>query len=139
MTLPTHRVSYQVEYDILDKALADEIGARIRMPSIEAATHLRARIHQARKIDRVENIDAFPEGNPMHGQSVYDKLVCRIKQNDGHIYLYLEQRDAENFEVEPLSKDLAEYEHIVGEDDETTPPMEVHEVVVTESLKRRNW
>lgn len=130
MTLPTHRVSYQVEYDILDKALNDEIGARIRMPSLEAATHLRARIHQARKIDRIENRTAYEEGHPMHGQSAYDKLVCRLRQNDGHVYLYIEQRDAESFEVEPLSGEADEPDH---------PPMEVSEVVITESIKRRGF
>jgi hypothetical protein len=126
MTLPTHRVSYQVEYDILEKALADEIGARIRMPSIEAATHLRARIHQARKIDRVENIKAYEEGDPMHGQSVYDKLVLRLRQANDKVYLYVEQRSAESFDIEPLS----------GEEE---PPMEVKEVIVTETLKRRGF
>lgn len=129
MTLPTHRVSYQVEYDILDKALADEVGARIRMPSIEAATHLRARIHQARKIDRVENREVYEEGHPMHGQSQYDKLVCRLRQTEGNVYLYIEQRNAESFEVEPLSEN----------DEPDHPPMEVGEVVVTEPLKRRGF
>lgn len=128
MTLPTHRVSYQVEYEILDKALGDEIGARIRMPSLEAAAHLRARIHQARKINREESKEAYEESHPLHGQSIYDKLVCRLKQTDGHTYLYIEHRNAENFEVEPLS-----------EADEPAPPMEVHEVVVTETIKRRGF
>lgn len=131
MTLPTHRVSYQVEYDLLDKALNDELGARIRMASVEAALHLRARIHQARKIDRKENREAYDEGHPMHGQSIYDKLVCRVKQSEGHVYLYLEQRNAESFEVEILS----------DEPDEPAPtlPMEVHEVVVAEPIKRRGF
>jgi hypothetical protein len=128
MTLPTHRVSYKVEYDILDKALGDELGARIRMPSIEAATHLRARIHQARKIDRDENTEAYEEGHQMHGQSIYDTLVCRLKQQDGRIYLYIEQRNAESFDIEPLSHET---------DEPDRPPMEVGEVVVTEPLKRR--
>jgi len=96
------------------------------MPSVEAAIHLRSRIHQARKIDREENKDAYEEGHPMHGQSNYDKLVCRIKSSNNHTYLYLEQRNAENFEVEPLSEDRPE-------------PMQVHEVVVTETLKRRKF
>jgi hypothetical protein len=130
MTFPTHRVSYQVEYDILDKALGQELGARIRMPSLEAATHLRARVHQARKIDREENRDAYDEGHPMHGQSIYDKIVCRLKQVKGHAYLYLEQRNAQNFEVEPISPEDVGNSH---------PPMEVSEVVVTEPIKRRSY
>lgn len=129
MTLPTHRVAYEVEYGILDKALANEIGARIRMPSHESANHLRARIHQARKIDRVENRDAYDEGHPMHGQSVYDKLVCRIRQKEERVYLYIEQRSAESFEVEPLG----------AETEEEQPPMDVKEVVVAEPLKRRDF
>ena len=128
MTLPTHRVSYQVEYGILDKALSGEIGARVKLPSLDAATHLRARVHQARKIDRDENRAAYEEDHPMHGQSVYDKLVCRIKQVDGHPYLYLEQRNAESFEIEVLGEVL----------EEPPPPMEVAEVAIVESLKR-SW
>ena|SRR5215475_10839814 len=127
MTLPTHRVSYQVEYGILEKALKDELGARVRMASQEAAIHLRSRIHQARKIDRSENKDAFEEGHPMHGQSVYDKLVCRIKTVKGHTYLYIEQRNAETLEVAALTID------------EQHRPLEVHEVIVPEPLKRRNF
>jgi hypothetical protein len=126
MTLPTHRVAYQVEYDILDKAVGHDLGARIRMPSIEAASHLRARIHQARKIDRNENLDLYDPGEPMHGQSIYDKLVCKIKDTKGKVYLYIEQRNAENFEVEFLEPDEPQ-----------RPPMQVAEVVVTEPLKRR--
>lgn len=127
MTLPTHRVSYQVEYEILDKALGDEIGARVRLPSYEAAAHLRARIHQARKIDRDENTEAYEEGDPLHGQSVYDKLVCRIKSSEDRTYLYIEQRNAENFEVEPLS------------DAEPAPPLEVREVAIVQTIKRRDF
>jgi hypothetical protein len=126
MTLPTHRVSYEVEYGILDKAVNDEVGARIKLPSLDAAVHLRARIHQARKIDRDENKNAFNEGHPMHGQSIYDKLVCRIKQFDGRAYLYIEQRNAENLEIETLSEP-------------EQPPMEVHEVLVAEVIKRRKF
>jgi len=132
MTLPTHRVSYQVEYDILDKAVGDELGARIRMPSIESATHLRSRIHQARKIDRQENTEAYDEGEPMHGQSVYDKLVCRIRQKNGKVYLYIEQRSAESFEIEPLSADNDETEA-------HKPPLSLQEVVVAEVIKRRKF
>jgi hypothetical protein len=129
MTFPTHRISYQVEYNILEQALNDELGARVRMPSIEAATHLRARIHQARKIDRDENREAFDEGHPMHGQSIYDKLVCRLKQVKGNHYLYVEQRNAQNFEIEPLTR----------EDAHNNLPMEPGEFLVVAPLKRRNF
>lgn len=134
MTLPTHRVSYQVEYGILDKALNDELGARVKMPTWEAANHLRSRVHQARKIDRVQNTDAYPEGHQMHGQSIYDKLVCRIKQHKGYHYLYIEQRSAEDLTVERLSADEPQVNH-----EEEPAPMEVHEVVVVETSLKRKW
>ena len=132
MTLPTHRVSYQVEYGILDQALSGEIGARVKLPSYDAASHLRARIHQARKIDRDENKEAYDEGHHMHGQSIYDKLVCKIKSLEGAVYLYLEQRGSEHFEVEVLG-DPVEPE---VEPEVEPPPLQVQEVIVTESLKR---
>lgn len=101
------RMAYLDCYDILDKAVEDNHGCRVRVPNIEAAFHLRMRLHQARKIDRKENNLKYEPGEKMYGQSIYDLVVIRIRSIDGFVFLYLEKPTAKPLHVETLS-DLPE-------------------------------
>lgn len=91
MPLSNARLAYQDCFDIFDAALNDEKGARVEMPDVEQATFLRMRLHNARKIDRKDNTEVYSEGDPMYGQSIYDKLTVRIREVGGKIWLYVEQ------------------------------------------------
>jgi len=110
MTLPTSRLAYHDCFEAMDAALADPRGARIKTPD---AGHLRMRMHQGRNLDRKENAQTYEEGHPLHGRSIYDKLVLRVKIIKSETYLYIEQIKL-NGEIESLANVT---------DDEPDPPM----------------
>ena len=103
MSISNSRLSYEDCYKIMDAALEDKIGARVKMADNDAAVFLRMRIHTARSIDRRDNTKVFEEGHPLYGRSPYDKLVTRIRKIDEDIWIYVEQIGADLGEVEPLS------------------------------------
>lgn len=105
MSASTSRLSYQDAYDILDRAVANEKGIRVHVPDFGAGNNLRLRLHQARKIDREDNRDTYPEDHKLHGRSVYDPLVARLKQGHGKWWLYLEKMSAESLTIEPLGEE----------------------------------
>jgi hypothetical protein len=114
MPSPTNRLSYQDIYDVYDQALTDPKGIRLAFPNREAARNYQMRMHKARSLDREENAIAYPKGDPMHGQSPYDVLQVRIReQNDGEgdeVFLYIEPRDKLRPVIESLSEIEAEDE-----------------------------
>jgi hypothetical protein len=104
MAINTSRLAYQDCYDLMEKAVSDEYptGLRIKFATWNEANHFRQRIHNARYVDRQDNVEAYPAGHVMHGRSVYDILNCRIKQMADGIWLRLERVDARKFEIAPL-------------------------------------
>lgn len=92
MTIANSPRAYDDCYDLLDKALETTKGLRRKMPNSDAATFLRMRLHNARKIDREKNAKTYPEpDDPMHMASVYDRVVIRIKRDsEGGVWIYLE-------------------------------------------------
>ena len=88
-------------YDILDRALNDNRGVRIRFGREGDAIQLRLRIHEARHSERRRNRLAYDPGHEMHNRSIYDGLVLRIREDSGEWYLYIEHNTAG--EVESLS------------------------------------
>lgn len=117
MTISTSRLSYLDCFEIFDRAIDDPQGLRIRLDSINDATFLRMRMHTARKLDRKRNEEIYEPGEPMHGCSVYDKLILRIRQHPDGAYLYVQQISIHLGEIELLSEALplpdapAELEH----------------------------
>jgi hypothetical protein len=105
MVASNSRFSYSDCYELMDKAIADPKGIRIKFATQEEAWHFRIRLHTARRIDRVDNKDLFPQGHPMHGRSAYDPLTMRIRERADGIWLRLERVDARDFEVTSLSED----------------------------------
>jgi len=104
VTISQSRGSYADCREIMDRALEDSEGIRVKQPGIDEATYMRMRLHQARSIDRRDNSDTYERGHPLHGASVYDPLVIRIKtDSDGQTWLYLERTNLERIEIEPLS------------------------------------
>lgn len=108
MVTSTSRLAYSDCFDLMDKAIADPKGIKIKFAQGEDAWHFRIRLHTARKIDRNDNRDIYPDNHRMHGRSPYDQLTMRIRLEDksnlsGTAWLRLERIDAREFEVESLS------------------------------------
>ncbi len=104
MSLSTSRLAYQDCYDLMDQALADLAGIRLEFEDHNTAIYFRMRLHQARKIDRVDNLDVYDVGHYMHGKSQYDILTMRIHREEETFWLYLEHSKTRGLQkVEKLS------------------------------------
>ncbi|MFA6159428.1 MAG: hypothetical protein WC763_07420 [Candidatus Paceibacterota bacterium] len=134
MSVSNSILAYQDCLEILDRASEDELGARIKVDNMDAAIHLRSRIHYARKLHRQENAKTYEASHVMHGKSHYDALVVRIKSDGSAIYVYLERTDKVAGEIEPLSSAPA-IEHVPQKVLEYKP--EAMEKVVEQIIVRR--
>jgi hypothetical protein len=105
MAVSTSRLAYSDCFDLLEQAINDEKGIRVKFASYDDAFNFRLRLHQARKIDRQDNLDAYAEGHRMHGHSVYDPLSCKIRPFKNGAWLLIERVDARVFEVESLTEE----------------------------------
>lgn len=104
MTISDSRFAYSDCFEAWEKALNDEVGVRIPVKDIDAAYHLRMRLHQARKIERRENKDTYPDaGHHMHGKSVYDTLIVQIKNDEG-VWIHIVRGGINVDEIQPLSE-----------------------------------
>lgn len=117
MAINTSRLAYQDCYDLMEKAISDEYptGLRIKFADFNEANHFRQRIHNARYVDRGENVKTYRADHVMHGRSVYDVLNCRIRQLADGWWLRLERVDARKFEIEPLEAKETPPTHAVVE------------------------
>ena len=105
MVAATSRFAYLDCFDLLERAMDDEVGVRVKFNSAEEAINYRMRIHKARSIDREENKSIKKPEDPLYGRSEYDKLVCRIEHySEGHSFLYVEKRTVNDLEIENLSE-----------------------------------
>ncbi len=103
MAISKSHLAYADCYSVMDDALADEAGARISLPNEGAARFFRMRCHQARTLDRQQSYDVYADDHPMHGASLYDKLIVRLRQIDGVWWVYFEQSNVIPGKVEALS------------------------------------
>jgi hypothetical protein len=105
MSYPVSAGAYADCYDMMDKALDDEVGIRLAVESVSAGEQLRARCYKARAINRVHNAKIYPDpDHPLNDASVYDSLVCRVRiVDDEDVYLYIE-KVPDNVNVEKLSE-----------------------------------
>lgn len=104
MSVSTSLLAYQDCITIMDQALADPKGARIKVANAGDASYQRLRMHYARKLHRDENAKTYEQGHAMHGRSEYDAITVRIRNIGGECYLYLERTDVVAGEVESLSE-----------------------------------
>lgn len=110
MVTSSSRLAYSDCFDLMDKAIADPKGIKIKFSANEDAWHFRIRLHTARKIDRIDNMEVYEKGHPMHGRSVYDQLTMRIRKSGDNAWLRLERIDTREFEIESLTEPETEPE-----------------------------
>jgi hypothetical protein len=111
MATSTSRLSYQDCYDILDKALENQKGIMFKVSDFGAGNHLRVRLHSARTIDREDNRVVYPPDHKLHGRSVYDPLVIRLRQlTKDEWTMYIERFNIEALDIKPLGE-----EHVLNE------------------------
>ena len=103
MTVSNSPLSYEDCYRIMDAALADERGVRVKLRDINGATFFRMRCHQARKIDRQRSEDTYEKGDPRYKVSQYDRLILRIRADAEGVWVKIEQNAVIPGEVESLS------------------------------------
>lgn len=108
MVTSMSRLAYSDCFELLEKAIDDPKGIRVKFASYEDAYHFRLRVHTARKIDRVDNMEIYQPGDQMFGRSVYDGLTMKIKRLNGKdwrdgAWLNMERIDAREFELESLA------------------------------------
>jgi len=91
--------------EIYQQAIDSESGIRVKFTSNGRALAARHRFNSYRKADRAENCKIYSEDHPMFGRSVYDRLILRIPKQgmEDDMYLYIEKRSANQFEIEPLT------------------------------------
>lgn len=139
MVTSTSRLAYSDCFDLMDKAIADPKGIQVKFAASEEAWHFRIRLHTARKIDRKDNMQTYPETHPMWGKSVYDSLTMRIRSQgaNGIAWLRLEKIDAREFEIESLSEPEPEPELSLLKPIVTKEKPVAHETRVIRSTLRR--
>lgn len=110
MVTSTSRLAYSDCFELMDKAIADPKGIKVKFAAGEDAWHFRIRLHTARKIDRIDNKEVYEQGHTLYGRSVYDQLTMRIRKSGDHVWLRLERIDAREFEIESLDEPESEPE-----------------------------
>lgn len=87
-----------------DKALLAKKGIKIRCDSHAKAIVLRSRFNYYRTADRKENAKSLEPAHPLHGRSVYDKLILRVprKGDKDDNCVFLEKRSSEGWLVEEI-------------------------------------
>jgi hypothetical protein len=97
-------LAYEDLREIFDRALDAPKGLRIPCKSRGAAMQLRSRFNSLREVDRKQNLRTYAEGDPMHGQSQYDRLTLRIMPpgDPNDHYLYILHRLASELTVEEI-------------------------------------
>lgn len=135
MATSNSRLAYTDCFNLMDRALEDAKGARVKFPDYGAAWQYRLRLHTARRIDRTDNQRDFNESHSLHGRSIYDSLRVTIKRGSDVAWLYVEKVDGIEFEIENLSE-------VNGLEEAVNEPVEIDRIKlettsVAEPIKRR--
>lgn len=105
MSTSTSRLSYSDCFELMDRALEDPRGVRVKFPDEGGANYFRLRLHSARKIDRQDNCEIYPKDHPMYGQSPYDQLIARKRYEAPFWWLYIEHDNVcGHLEIEDLGE-----------------------------------
>lgn len=111
MTTSTSRLAYDDVIELLERAVSDGVGCRIKFDKRPTflenrgdAYQYRNRIHYARKLDREANKEIYQSGHPLYGRSQYDIFSASIRTEDGEVYIYLEKRTINSLKIEDLSQ-----------------------------------
>ena len=105
MSLPNHLDAYEDCLDFFEQALADTIGLRIRFPTYGQAHHFTMRMHQARALQRALHKRIYPDDDPKHGRSEFDRVTVRTPREDDtqQWWVYIERNNSKVTAIEPLS------------------------------------
>ena len=128
----TSRLAYRDCYEVLDKALRNTKGIKVKVPDHGSGNNYRLRLHMARSIDRKDNQATYPEEHKLHGRSVYDPLVIRLRQEGKNWWMYVEKFSTENLEIESLGEENVINESSNGnlrEAEGTSPPQRADEEI----------
>lgn len=139
MSLPTSILSYGDCFKVMDAALEDDIGCRVKIEDYGAARFFRMRMNYARRLDRAKNAEIYEEGHRMHGCSQYDSLVFRVRLDqvggEEFYWVYAEKQDIVLGEIQPLSEGIgSSAEAEMPEPDEVAEPAESLQI---EPIQRR--
>lgn len=136
MVTSSSRLAFSDCYELMEKAISDPKGIKIKFARDEDAWHFRVRLHTARRIDRTDNMKLFPEDHMMHGKSPYDTLVMRIKPNgDGGYWLRLERISIDHLEIESLAEEIPQLAIVTTQEKQEQKNVTV--VIQPIRLKRR--
>jgi hypothetical protein len=104
MSFSKSSLAFEDIREVFNKALEAQKGLRVPCTSRGSAIALRSRFHYFRMLDREDSKTIYPAGHPLHGRTVYDRLVLRVapKGAPDETFLYIEHRLAENLEIEEL-------------------------------------
>lgn len=91
MTISHSRLAYADCYRIMDAALADERGVKIKFTDEKHATFFRMRCHQARAIERRESKEIYDKGDLHWGVSQHERLILRIRPDGDLWWVLIEQ------------------------------------------------
>ena len=95
---------------LFDRALEQEHGLVVTCKSHGEAMALRSRLHWLRQRDREANAITYAPEHPLHKQSAWEGLVCRINDN----VLTIAHLNIDHLHIEPLK----------GPNDEPTPTVD---------------
>lgn len=139
MSLPTSILSYGDCFKVMDAALEDAIGCRVKIEDYGAARFFRMRMNYARRLARAKNAEIYEEGHQMHGCSEYDSLVFRIRLDsttaDEFYWVYAERQDIVLGEIQPLSEGIGSSAEAEMPEADTGP--EVVDGMQIEPIQRR--
>ena len=104
MSLPTSLHAYVSEMEAYDQAKSKVRGIRISFgTNFSGAQAYRARLHNARVLDRKENTRGVASDHPMYGKSDFDNIIVSIRQDvDDNYWVYLEKNGDIPGKVEEL-------------------------------------
>lgn len=103
MVTPTSRMAYTDCFDLLDRALDDDKGTRVKIGDKGDAWHMRLRLNAARTVERDESKRVYQKGDPGYGVTPWDVLVVKIKEIEKDWWVYIEKRAVPEV-VESLSE-----------------------------------
>lgn len=87
------RLSYVEAYEAFDRAAAAPKGIRVHFPDRAAAAAFQFKLMKARQLDREDNLETYPPGHALYGQSQYDRLQVRLRANGEGWVLLIEPLD----------------------------------------------
>ena len=107
MPVASARLSYTDCFTLFERAYEDPKGARYQAGdgSYGQNKYFSMRMHQARAIDRQDNKELFPPGDPLYGRSIYDALIVQLKEDaEGKWWVYVSHTEINQSEIESLSE-----------------------------------